>query len=337
MKQAILHGPRDLRVEDIKLDTDHLEPDQLWVEVEVSALSTGTDRGNYEGAEQVPGAPGYPRWVGYSNVGVVRTVGSAVQRFAPGDRVFSTTSHASDYIGRDGDLIAKVPDGVSSEDAAMAMLYFMGLHSLRRGHFEAGEVVAIIGLGILGLTSVELTRAWGGRVVALGNDAARLQRAEEVGAHLCLRSDDDALEERLSEYTNGIGVDLVVLAANPWPAYRVGVDILRENGRMAVLSLPGRGEEALDFNPLALEWFYGKALTIIAVNGHAPYRYPMEEERFSLLRSCEQLLAMMEDGSLQPGRLITHRLPPERMTEAYEMAYRREKSMVGVVFEWRKG
>ena len=337
MKQAILHGPRDLRVEEFELDTEHLDPDQLWVEVEVSALSTGTDRGNYEGAEQIPGAPGYPRWVGYSNVGTVRKVGSAVQRFLPGDRVFSTTHHASDYIGRDTDLIAKVPDNVAAEEAAMAMLYFMGFHSLRRGHFEAGEVVAVIGLGILGLTTVELTRAWGGRVVALGNDETRLRRAEEVGAHLCLDSDDVNLDDRLSEFTNGVGVDLVVLGANPWPAYRVGVDILRENGRMAVLSLPGRGEEALDFNPLALEWFYGKALTIIAVNGQAPYRYPIADERFSLLRSCEHLLAMMRDGSLQPGRLITHRLPPERMTEAYEMAYRRDKSMVGVVFEWRKG
>ena len=132
-----------------------------------------------------------------------------------------------------------------------------------------------------------------------------------------------------------MGVDLVVLCANPWSAYRVGVDILRDNGRMSILSLPGRGEEALDFNPLALQWFYGKALTIIAVNGRSAYRYPLEEERFSLLRSCEHLLSMMADGTLEPGRLITHRLSSERMTEAYEMAYQREKSMVGVIFQWQ--
>ncbi len=43
----------------------------------------------------------------------------------------------------------------------------------------------------------------------------------------------------------------------------------------------------------------------------------------------------MERGVLEPERLITHRLPCDRMVEAYEMAYRREKSMLGVIFEWQ--
>lgn len=63
MKIAILHGPRDLRIEDQVLDTSQLQPDEIWVKTRISAFKIGTDRGNYEGAEQVPGAPGYPRWV----------------------------------------------------------------------------------------------------------------------------------------------------------------------------------------------------------------------------------------------------------------------------------
>ena len=75
MKIAVLHGPRDLRIEEQPLDTD-LGPTQIHVETEISALKIGTDRGNYEGAERVPGAPDYPRWVGDSNLGAVRAVGS---------------------------------------------------------------------------------------------------------------------------------------------------------------------------------------------------------------------------------------------------------------------
>ena len=72
MKIAMLHGPRDLRIEDLTLDTENLEDDQIWVETEITGFKIGTDRGNYEGAEQVPGAPDFPRWVGDSNLGVVR-------------------------------------------------------------------------------------------------------------------------------------------------------------------------------------------------------------------------------------------------------------------------
>ena len=101
MKIAMLYGPRDLRIEDRPLDTDSLGPHDLWVETVISALKIGTDRGNYEGAEQVPGAPDFPRWVGDSNLGVVRGVGDAVTDFAVGDRVISRYPHQSEFIAKD--------------------------------------------------------------------------------------------------------------------------------------------------------------------------------------------------------------------------------------------
>ncbi|MDE2705701.1 MAG: alcohol dehydrogenase catalytic domain-containing protein, partial [Gemmatimonadota bacterium] len=101
MKIAMLHGPRDLRIEDLTLDTENLEDDQIWVETEITGFKIGTDRGNYEGAEQVPGAPDFPRWVGDSNLGVVRGVGSKVAKFAVGDRVVSRHPHQSAYVARD--------------------------------------------------------------------------------------------------------------------------------------------------------------------------------------------------------------------------------------------
>jgi len=92
MKIAMLHGPRDLRIEEQPLDTGNLKPHEIWVKTEITALKIGTDRGNYEGAERVPGAPPYPRWVGDSNLGIVRGVGRAVRRFQVGDRVVSRLS-----------------------------------------------------------------------------------------------------------------------------------------------------------------------------------------------------------------------------------------------------
>ena len=58
------------------------------------------------------------------------------------------------------------------------------------------------------------------------------------------------------------------------------------------------------------------------------------ENRFSNDRAAEHVLSLMKTASLEPKRLITHRFHYSQMVEAYEMAYHREKSMLGVLFTW---
>ena len=190
MKIAMLHGPRDLRIEDLTLDTENLEDDQIWVETEITGFKIGTDRGNYEGAEQVPGAPDFPRWVGDSNLGVVRGVGSKVTKFAVGDRVVSRHPHQSAYVARDSESIVHVPDGVAAEDAVFAHLYALSMHCYTKAFFAPGETVAVVGLGVLGLGAVALGPLFGARVVGLGNSSVRLDMARQMGAHEALLSDD---------------------------------------------------------------------------------------------------------------------------------------------------
>ena len=157
----------------------------------------------------------------------------------------------------------------------------------------------------------------------------------QMGAHTTFMYNDPDLQAKLDEYTNGNGVDLVILTANPWPAYRTSVEIVRENGRVSIVSLLGRGEEPADFNPLAMQYFYHKGISIIAVNGTAPYQYPQADaDRMEWNKQCEFVLQLMADGSLTPSQIVTHRLPYTRMQEAYEMAYHREKTMLGVIFQW---
>ena len=335
MKIAILHGPRNLRIEEHVLDTENLSPDQIWVETEITALKIGTDRGNYEGAEQVPGAPDFPRWVGDSNLGIVRGVGSAVTRFAVGDRVVSRYHHQSEYVANESECIVKVPEEVHPEDAVYSHLYALSSKCYRKAHFTPGENVAVVGLGVLGLGAVALGPLFGARVIGLGNSPVRLEMAKRTGAHAAFLSGDPDLHNKLDEFTNGTGVDLVILTANPWSAYRTAVETVRHNGRVSIVALSGRGEKPLNFNPLAMEYFYIKGISLIAVCETDGYLYPSREERFDDERSCEHVLSLMQEGRLEPKRLITHRFPCTDMVEAYEMAYRREKEMLGVIFQWK--
>jgi threonine dehydrogenase-like Zn-dependent dehydrogenase len=335
VKIAMLHAARDLRIEDWNFDGSQLEDDQIWVETQVTGFKIGTDRGNYEGAEQVPGAPDFPRGVGDSNLGIVKKIGTAVTRFSVGDRVVSRYQHQSEYIARENECIVKVPEGIDAEDAVFAHLYALSALCYHKAHFVPGECVAVVGLGVLGMGAVALGALFGARVVAVGNSELRLPMARQMGAHCALLSDDENLEEKLHEFSRGHGIDLVILTANPWPAYRTAMQVARPNGRVSIVSLPGRGEEPLAFNPLDMNWFYAKGLTLIAVSGLAGDLYPSAEDRFSGERLCAQMLDLMADGKLEPKRLVSHRMHYSEMVEAYEMAYRREKNMLNVVFNWR--
>ena len=337
MKIAMLHGPRDLRIEERESpDPATLGADQVLVQTEISAFKIGTDRGNYEGAEQVPGAPDYPRQVGDSNLGVVRAVGPQVTRFQVGDRVVSRVWHQSEYIASESEwCMVKVPPGVDSADAVYAHLYALSSFCYRKAQFAPGENVAVVGLGVLGLGAVGLGPLFGARVVGIANSPQRMEMARRMGVHECFMSDDGDLQQKLDEFTGGAGIDLVILTANPWPAYRTSLEIVRPNGRVAIVSLPGRGEPALDFNPLAMDLFYAKEVSLIAVSGGAGDLYPdTSGNRFDGARQCQHVLSLMADSGLRPSKLITHRFSYTDMVEAYEMAFCREKSMMGVLFEW---
>ncbi|MEZ4861639.1 MAG: zinc-binding dehydrogenase [Caldilineaceae bacterium] len=347
MKIAILHGPRDLRIEEQPLDTDHLQPDEIWVETRISALKIGTDRGNYEGAEQVPGAPGYPRWVGDSNLGIVRGVGSAVTRVAVGDRIVTRAPHQSEYMMKESASLVKVPEQVHDEDAVYAHLYALSALCYHKAHFRPGETVAVVGLGVLGLGAAALGPCFGARTVGIGNSPLRLEMAERMGVATNFLYNDPNLVTKLHDFSDGLGIDLVILTANPWPAYRTAVEIVRPNGRVAIVSLLGRGEAPLDFNPLDMAWFYNKGISLIAVSGKTGYLYPSAgnqpmqlADHYAWDRVAAHVLSLMAappngQPRLEPKRLITHRFHYSEMVQAYELAYAREKSMLGVIFQWQ--
>ena len=261
-------------------------------------------------------------------------MGSDVTRFQVGDRVVANLPHQSKYVACESAAIVKVPDGVHAEDAVYAWLYALSSLCYRKAQFQPGENVAVVGLGVLGLGAVALGPLFGARVVGLGNSPIRLEFSQLMGADQALLSSDPDLTEKLDEFTAGAGIDLVIQTANPWPAYQTSIEIVRPGGRVAIVALPGRGEPALDFNPLDMRWFYQKGISLIAVSGQPGHPFPGSVERFTRRRECEFVLSLMSDGRLEPKRLVTHRFPYANMAAAYEMAYRREKEMLGVIFEW---
>ncbi len=334
MWQARLYGAGDLRFEEAPLDKT-LSPSGVLVETDVSALSTGTDLGNYQGdSTYVPGAPDYPRWVGYSNCGIVRAAGGEVRSVRPGDRVFTARPHLSAFVAEEREILAVVPAAVPSEHASLAYLTNLGLQALRVSGFQPGEDVALIGLGVIGLCTIPLARAMGaGRVVAIANSPERAAVAARLGADECIVSSGPEGRRRLGEARDNL-CDIAILTANTWDAYRDAMEIVRKRGRVPILGFPGRGQPAPDFNPLAAEWIYRKQLGLFGSGLSAVSDAPPHELRFNLKRELAYLAGLMAQGRLDFTPVISHRFPARRLREAYDIAASRDKNFTAAVFDW---
>lgn len=326
MKQAILYGAGDLRIEERPLDRTGISEGQTYVRTEVTAFSTGTDLANYEGrSTELPGAPDYPRPVGYSNVGRID---------GDGQRVFSIKPHMSAFIAEPEDMLVPVPDGVGSEEASLGYLTQLGLAALRQARYETGENVVVIGLGVIGLATVGLARAMGAKVVAIANSPVRAEAARRVGAHAALLTEEITQADDLRPLLGATGADIVVLTANSWDAYRQSVELARRGGRVSILGFPGRAQPAPSFNPLDPEWFYGKQLTLLGAGSSPRTDCPAEDLRFNLRRNLEYIFDLMASGALQLESIISHRFAAERMKEAYELAHSHSKELIAAVFDW---
>ena len=330
MKIAILKKPYCIEIQEAKLK-NNLEPDEIRAKTIISALKLGTDRGNYEGAEDVPGAPTYPRWVGDSNLAMVEEIGSNVKQFKVGDKVIAQLPHQSEWIASENSNVCVVPVGIKDEDAVWATLYSLSGFCYTKGGFIPGENVAVVGLGILGLGAIALGPIYGAnKTIAIGNSEIRNKMAESVGADHSVLSNDKNLEEKLNEFTNNEGIDLVILTANPWDAYIASLKSVRSGGRIANVALSGRGEETTSFNPFPMEHFYFKGISIIAVSGG----YPTNPRMTVWKTRCLSILNLMKKNKLNPSVLNTHRMNYTKIPEAYDLMTKRDKQMLGVIFEW---
>ena len=281
------------------------------------------------------GAPRYPRWIGYSNVGVIRRVGEKVESFRPGMRVFAPRPHQSAYIAQQNELLVPVPASVSSEEASLAYLTHLGLASLRQARYEPGENVAVIGLGVIGLCTIWLARAMGAKVVGISNSKIRGESALQLGAHAAFLAEDKDIREKLKEVFGEVGTDIVVLTANPWNAYRLSMEIVRYAGRVSILGFPGRAQEPPDFNPMDPRWVYGKQLTLLGAGFAPKVDCRPEDLRFNTRRNLQYILDLMAFHHPRIESVISHHLPASRMKEAYELAKEHSKALVAAVFDWR--
>lgn len=300
------------------LDKARQQPEKVKMvleKVQTDGLLTTVDAVRSKLAQPIP--------LGYCNVGVVCSLGAGVDGFKVGDRVVSNGPHA-ELVRVPVNLCAKVPECVDDESAAFTILASVGLQGIRLIHPSLGEGIVVIGVGLIGLLTVQLLRAHGCRVLAIDFDDTKLALASQFGAAVCNPGKGGDPVSAGMAFSRGQGVDGVIITASTKSSEPVtqAARMSRKRGRIVLVGVTGL--------ELSRNDFYEKELSFQVSCSYGPGRYdPAYEEkgqdyplgfvRWTEQRNFEAVLDMMVSGQINVKPLITHRFAFEDAPKAYQI------------------
>lgn len=336
MRAVTFQAPEQVRIEE-KPDPELAAADDAVIRVEASGIC-GSDLHIYHG--RVPVEPGFT--IGHEFVGTVIAAGDDVERVAVGDRVLGTFhtacatctsclrgdyhrcrkqqtfghgSHLGNLQGAQAELLLvpranltlrRVPEGMSADVALFAGdVMGTGYHAVAHAGMQAGDTVAVLGLGPVGLCAVQAAFAGGAvKVFAVDTVEERLAMAERFGA-IPLHLTEADPKKAVRAATDGLGVDVVVDAVGDPGPLALAVSLARDAGTVSGIgAYAGKGEV-----PLGLAWLKGLQLRLGLAN---------------VIAHVDRVLALLEAGKLDPAPLVTHHMSLDQADEAYRVYDNRE-------------
>jgi len=282
-----------------------------------------------------------PITLGYCSAGVAIEVGERAQEFKIGDRVACAgegyACHA-EVVSVPKNLCVKVPDTVSLDHAAFAPLGAIALQGVRQAHATVGENVAVIGLGLVGLLTVQLLKAAGCRVLGMDLDPGRCQMAQQLGADVTA-DNGQRMADLAAAMTAGHGVDAVIITAATKSSAPIELAgrLCREKGHVVVVG-------AVPVNVPRKE-YYEKELDLCISRAFGPgtydkrfveqgVDYPYGYVRWTAQRNMEAFLNLVAEKKIALDPLITHRFPIDEAPKAYDLLHNPQEQVLGILFEY---
>lgn len=144
----------------------------------------------------------------------------------------------AEYFTHPADLLVKIPEAMSWEEAAMAEPLTISLHGIHRGGFKAGEYCAIIGAGPIGLVAGLVAEAYGGHAIMLDLVQERLDFAKSIGIEYVINSKTEDAVSRIAAITNGDMAQQVMECSGANAAIRNALDYVSNAGRITLTGWP---------------------------------------------------------------------------------------------------
>jgi predicted dehydrogenase/threonine dehydrogenase-like Zn-dependent dehydrogenase len=299
--------------------------------------------GLYEAFQQVWHRMDTPVPLGYSSAGEIIAVGDGIsdlcvaQLVACGGQGVATHS---EVVCVPCTLAAPVPAGLTPTEAAFGMVGAIALHAVRVVGAGAGDFVAVVGLGLLGLLAAQILKASGCRTVGIDIAPKKVDLARSLGVELavCQGEADPVAMTRAA--TQGQGTDgVLITAATPSNApIELAARLSRERGRIVATGLVGLS--------IPRQLFYEKELEFMVSRASGPglydpdYEqrgrdYPYPHVRWTHARNMAHFLEMVRVGQVRVDPLISRRFKVECASEAYEaLMEKHSPGCVGIVLEY---
>ena len=327
-KAMFLMAPGVVELCDIELPA--IQPDEVLVKSQFSAISAGTELANFNDLPNT--VRRYPRSFGYNAVGIVTEVGSAVKGFAVGDRVlcYFAGGHRL-YSVCKRHMLCKIPNGVDMRDAALVIIGGFGLEGARMTKCEIGESALVVGCGLLGQFALQALRCMGATpVVAIDFNEERLAIAKECGADYAFRPDDPDLKEKVMEATEGRGFNCAVEVTGSAQALVTALGLMARRGRIALTGCTRVSDVPIDFYKLVHVpgiQLLG-AHTKVRPNGDKipGYWVPHSDHR--------TLLRHIAKGNINVKPLWNEEFNPADCTKVYSDLAQSKNPPLGNLFNW---
>lgn len=277
-----------------------------------------------------------PLPLGYCNAGIVLGVGKGVDGFQIGDRVASNGCHA-EVVNIPHNLVVKIPEKVSMEDASFTVIGSIGLQGIRLLNPTFGETIVVFGLGLIGLITAQLLKANGCNVIGIDFDKQKLDLASGWGIDTIDGSLDNNIEKVLSK-TNNIGCDGVIITASAKTNSIISesAQMCRKRGRVILVGVVGLS--------LNRSEFYEKEISFQVSCSYGPGRYdnnyeekgmdyPVGFVRWTEKRNFEAFLNALEKKQINVKPLISERIQLEDYNKIYNNLSRKDIIASILVYE----
>jgi len=284
-----------------------------------------------------------PLPLGYSLSGEVLEVGREADRFRPGERVacagIGIANHA-EHVVIPKTMGAKLPPNVSYEDAAFGTLGAIALHGVRLARPVLGETCVVLGLGLLGLITIQILQASGCTVIGFDVDSTKLTKAKEFGIEACGLLGHDDPKRLVSSCTDGRGADTVIITAHAKSSkpLHLAAELSRLKGRIVSVGLTGLN--------VPRRIFFEKELQLEVSRAYGPGAYDVAYERkghdypqayvpWTQGRNLQAFIDLIAKNKVRVDNLITHRFDLADAKEAYKLIMgERKEPYIGILFTY---
>lgn len=216
---------------------------------------------------------------------------------------FTTPGGMEEYLAVPADRLLRLPENVKPEEAAtLSCASGTGYRAVARGRVQPGETVVVLGVGGVGIHTLQIARAAGARTIAVDIDDRKLAKAEALGATAAVQAEH--APSLVREMTDGLGADVVIVTAGHEDALLQATDLVRRGGRV-----------------VGVGYTVGRHFRVPA---HIFVLHEIEYigSRYVLRHELENVLRLVADGLLKP--VVDSVLPLEEANEAVERLERGE-------------